>query len=633
MWIWLFLCMLAQGSPTLIWQSHTATPQSWSKLGTKGMFVFPLLHSRDRSMQISPFPMHWEVESTDGKEHTLFIQCLMAGQEIYVATVTVPATGKRVQSDLSLPIQTDDNYGTSLDCEVKDEMKSLANEYISSFDYGSSLFASMTLMLDTEMARQRHAEWMIATTNHQDQGLLLQIEESKWLPRSPMGYLSVRTVVWFADERPLEASQEQALFDWVQQGGHVIVVSSQGFSKQSLWSPWLEDRFSYTVIGEKVFHTELTSGWNGLSAEWTDLTRERYAQAARLEASGSTDVEAYRVGRGRVSLVPNRISAQEAFWLLQDPKANQTGYFQLFGTKAVQGGVEDTVVDSTNHPFFRSRIFESLQADLDLFTLLSNGSLLLLLGVFTILIGPVNMLWKGKRLHWIWRTPFIATFCVLIVFVVNWTVSRGARGASLEFAIWDARSETLALQKQRVYFVGKSDFEELPVLANAHFYPTTPTSQFPATLTDENGTKWWTGVGKLREVYGAWSWHTLTQRRAIRVDNGVLHNDLDSPIQSVLYRDDDGRYWGTSLVESGASATLSPVPDMSRFTLDKWYPDTWKRRPTRTVSWEGLARRTVLFVVEEQPVGWDGAKGAKGELDGLDAAISTPHTIVYGVLP
>ncbi len=633
MWVWFFLCMLAQGAPTLIWQSHTATPQAWNKQGTKGMFVFPLLHSRDRSVQIGPFPMHWEVESTDGKEHTLSIQCLMGRKEIYVATIVVPATGKRITSNFALPMQKDENYSSSLDCQVKEGSKVLANDYVASYSYGSSLFASMTLMLDTETARQSHAEWMIATTNHQDQGVLLQIEESSWLPTDSMGYFAVRTVVWFADERSLDARQEQALFDWVQQGGHVVVVSSQGFSKKSLWSPWLEPRFAYTPIGERVFHEQSGVGWNSLYSEWTDLTRERYAQAARLKASGSTDVEAYRVGRGRVSLVPDRISAEEVFWLLQEPKGNQTGYYQVFGQENDNGTIKDTVVDNTKHPFFNENYFKSLLSDLDLFTLLSNGQLLLLLGVFTILIGPLNMFWKGKRLHWIWRTPLISAGCVLFVFGVNWTVSRGARGASLEFAVWDARTEMLTLQKQRVFFVGKSDFEEMPVVATAQFYPTTPTSRLMATLHDDNGEKRWSGIGKLREVYGALSWHTLTQRRAIRVDDGVLYNDLDCPIQSVLYRSDDGRYWGADTVKSGGSVSLTPVDDMSQFTLGNWYPNSWKSTTTRTTSWDVLAKRTVLFSVEERPVGWDASKGKRGELDKIDAAISKSHTIVYGVLP
>ena len=57
---------------------------------------------------------------------------------------------------------------------------------------------------------------------------------------------------------------------------------------------------------------------------------------------------AYRVGRGRVTLVESSISVQEAFVLLMNPWSNQTGFFSGFRETK-----EEIVVESeTIHPFF-----------------------------------------------------------------------------------------------------------------------------------------------------------------------------------------------------------------------------------------------------------------------------------------
>ena len=41
--------------------------------------------------------------------------------------------------------------------------------------------------------------------------------------------------------------------------------------------------------------------------------------------------------------------------------------------------------------------------------------------------------------------------------MVNWALYDSERGKSVEFAVWDARTEEVLVRKERLYFVNSSD--------------------------------------------------------------------------------------------------------------------------------------------------------------------------------
>ena len=84
------------------------------------------------------------------------------------------------------------------------------------------------------------------------------------------------------------------------------------------------------------------------------------------------------------------------------------------------------------------------------------------------------MFMKGSRLNWIWRTPLIAAVCTLVVLLINWQLMTTERGQSVEFAIWDARSNDLLVRKERLYFVNSSDLETESVAAHTRLLPIRP---------------------------------------------------------------------------------------------------------------------------------------------------------------
>ena len=109
---------------------------------------------------------------------------------------------------------------------------------------------SKTLFIDSSQSRERFPEWMIATELHRMDGDLIHVTETRWLPSDVVAYMGVRTVVWFANERPLSSLQETTLRDWVHFGGHLIVVGTPNFRNRSDWKALIDDRFNLSALEE-----------------------------------------------------------------------------------------------------------------------------------------------------------------------------------------------------------------------------------------------------------------------------------------------------------------------------------------------------------------------------------------------
>ena len=99
----------------------------------------------------------------------------------------------------------------------------------------------------------------------------------------------------------------------------------------------------------------------------------------------------------------------------------------------------------------------NLIENLGILELVPEELILLLLFIFSMAIGPINMFMKGSRLDWVWRTPLIAAVCTLVVLLINSLLMTTERGQSVEFATWDARTNELLVRKERLYFVNSSD--------------------------------------------------------------------------------------------------------------------------------------------------------------------------------
>ena len=624
LWLWTFW-MMAFAAPTMVWEIKSATPSSWKNNKTKGYIVLPLVNEY---CEVGPTPLYWEVSSQNGKEHSMSIECSVSGDRIYTSDFTVEASGT-VSMSAVVPLQDSNDY-SSITCNILDEKRTQVQSTQVTLQVQQISSVSKMIFLDTERTQQTHPEWMIATTQHRQEEMSIHVNETKWLPQQFMGYLGVKTVVWFESERPLENAQEIALLEWVQQGGHVVVVNSPAFQQKSIWSSWLEPRFSFQELNKALVHpTYTTEIWSDVTFGWSSK-RTQYEEVATIRRQGNSSVKAYSVGRGRVSIVEQRMSVEEAFLLLEDPHANQTGFYSTFEEDTIYGG--DIAKSQNQHPFFNGLRLSNMIDTLQLFSLVPSWVLKVVLLCFVILIGPLNMFWKGSRLNWVWRTPLIALLCTIIVLCLNGYLNSDGRGLSTEFAIWDARSNDLFLRKERLYFVSNSSLETQTVQSHSQHLPMNPDSSQYGTLYNKNGVQRWTNFAKLRDVQALLSWHHVSQRRGIRVENEIVYNDLDKPVFNVLYRDNDGMYWRAQSVLEGNSETLIEDSEFTTLDLGRWMHEDWRSQNARTLSWKNLPKHTVFFEIKDAVV-WDAVEASDGKFDEVDGVTSSVYTLVYGVLP
>ena len=132
-----------------------------------------------------------------------------------------------------------------------------------------------------------------------------------------------------------------------------------------------------------------------------------------------------------------------------------------------------------------------------------------LLFVFSMMVGPINMAMKGSRLNWVWRTPLIAIVCTGIVLVVNWAYTTSARGKSVEFAVWDARTQEVFVRKERLYFVNSSELETEPVSSHTRLLPIRTDRDSIAVLHESKDGGTWKDLSRMRQVQSLLSWHKL----------------------------------------------------------------------------------------------------------------------------
>lgn len=634
-WVWV-IWVMAVASPTLIWEVNSAEPAAWKTNKTKGYIVLPLVNEY---CEQGPTQLYWEVSSVDGKEHSMQIECFSVGSRIYQNNFTV-AKGATVTQSAVLPLQGLEDYN-SVSCVVLNEKMTQLQSTQIMYQEQNLSSVSKVVFLGTERTQQTHPEWMISTIQHRRENMVTDVNETKWLPQKFTGYFGIKTVVWFESERSLSEVQEQAVLEWVKQGGHLVVVNSPAFHNKTIWSPWLEQRFSFQELNEELVNPPVSDLlWSDISVEWSRSTREQYESVAMINRSRSeaSTLKAYRVGRGRISIVDQRISAEMAFRILEDPFANQTGFYATFTSYEDSNQSFDKVSEHTQHPFFHSYKLSTWIEEVQLFNLVPAWVLRLVLWGFVILIGPVNMFWKGSRLNWVWRTPLIALFCTIVVLGLNRYLNSEGRGLSNEFVMLDLRSDDLFLRKERLYFVGKSALESEEVHAHSQHLPMNPGSGSGyATLINEDGVQDWINFSKLRDVQALLSWHQVTQRRGLRIENGVAYNDLDQSVFDVLYRDKEGAYWQADTIAKGESISLVKDLEFTRLNLDKWnfrdhsYQNV-NNETVRTLSWNHLPKHTALFLLKE-PATWDAMDVSDGHFDKVDGIISNAHTLVYEVLP
>lgn len=619
LWLW---CLSAVASPSLVWEEYTADSERWKNKKTEGFIVLPLAPS---TYELAPTPLVWEIRSVDGKAHMISIRCDLYGDVLYESEWIVESISK---GSAVIPIQGASDYD-QLQCFVSDEEDRQLQTVTSMSSLSGVVEHSKVVFIDAPQSRERFPEWMIATQTHREDADFVQVSESDWVPTDFVAYMGVRTVVWFANERPITPMQEEALRDWVQFGGHLIVVGAPNFRIRAAWSNLIDERFTLSMLDEQVLPIKTAAvAWMDLKSSYSIVQQRQFKQLVEFEYSGYTDIESYRVGRGQVTLVDESSSVQEALTLLVNPWANQTGFFAGFQQK-------DSVIvfaSESIHPFFEgyeyslNRVIKSL----GLFELVPEELILLLLFIFSMVIGPINMFMKGSRLHWIWRTPLIAVVCTLIVLLINWQLMTSERGQSVEFAIWDARSNDLLVRKERVYFVNSSDLETGSVVAHTRLLPIRSNRDSVAVLQENKDGSTWKDLSKMRQVHPILSWHKLPQRRGVRVENGTVYNDLDVPLEQLLFRDLDGTYWASDTVPSGGSQSLTEVAKKPTFL--EFYPSKWRDHDMISMHWDQMPRHTVLFVLKDKVI-WDGLESSNGDFDKVDSAISDVHTIVYGVLP
>ena len=620
-WFWAWF-MTVMATPSLVWQDETADPGRWKNTRTEGFVVLPFAQS---TFDLAPTPLVWEVRSVDGKAHLIRIVCDLYGDVMYESEWLVESI---VSGSTVIPIQAPSDYD-QLQCVVYDEQRRKLQSVSATTNLSGIVDHSKTLFIDSSQSRERFPEWMISTELHRMDEDLIHVSETSWLPSDVVAYMGIRTVVWFANERPLSSLQETTLRDWVHFGGHLIVVGTPNFRNRSEWGTLIHERFDLSTLDESVLpFMTVQSSWFNLKGEYSLEQHRQFKKLVDMEYPGTTSVEAYRVGRGRLTLAGSSISVQEAFVLLMDPWGNQTGFFS--GFRKERG--EIVVETETIHPFFEGYFYgmNDLIKGLGLFELVPEEVIVFLLFIFSMIIGPINMAMKGSRLHWVWRTPLIAMVCTLIVLMINWTYTTAARGKSVEFAMWDARSEEVLVRKERLYFVNSSELETEPVTAHTRLLPIREDGGNIAILKESKDGSTWEDLSKMRQVQPLLSWHKLPQRRGVRVDNGTVFNDLDVPLDQVTFRDADGEYWVSSEISAGSSQQLTEL--LSPWQFRSFFPEVWKKHELLNVHWNNMAKNTILFVLNEKVI-WDGLESTNGNFDQVDGAISDVHTIVYGVLP
>ena len=608
-----------------LWFGKSLVPnQNVGKINRQKVSSFCLARA---SFEIAPTPLVWEVRSVDGKTHLIRIRCDLYGDVLYESEWLVESV---LKGSAVIPIQGASDYET-LQCIVFNDGQMNLQTVTSMSTTSEVTDNSKVLFIDSPQSRERYPEWMIATQSHRDDADFVQMSETEWLPTDFVAYMGVKSVVWFANERPITSLQEEAIRDWVQFGGHLVVVGTPNFRIRKSWKNFIDDRFVMSLVGEEVLplnSATITNALKDLELGYSIEQRRQFSQVAEFKAPSSTMIETYRMGRGQVTLVEESSSVHEALALLLNPWSNQTGFFAGFK----QQNSVVTAGSESEHPFFTGYEYslKSVIKSLGLFELVPDELILLLLFLFSMVIGPINMFMKGSRLNWVWRTPLIATGCTLVVLLINWQSMTAERGQSVEFAIWDARSSELLLRKERLYFVNSSDLETESLVAHTRLLPIRPNRDSLAVLKENTDGRRWEDLSKMRQVHPIMSWHKIPQRRGVRVENYTVYNDLDVPLEQLSFRDLNGTHWTSDTVPAGGSQPLTEA-SLDPLIMDL-FPDIWKKHEMISMHWDDMPFNTVLFVLKEKVI-WDGLESSNGNFDKVDAAISDVHTIVYGVLP
>ena len=161
--------------------------------------------------------------------------------------------GLSLSGSAVIPVQGMSDYDP-VQCVVYDANKRTLQSVSARVNLSGLVDHSKTLYIDSNQSRERFPEWMIAAELHRMDEDLIHVAETRWLPSDVVAYMGVRTVVWFANERPLSSLQETTLRDWVYFGGHLVVVGTPNFRNRAEWKGLIEDRFNIALLSELFCH-------------------------------------------------------------------------------------------------------------------------------------------------------------------------------------------------------------------------------------------------------------------------------------------------------------------------------------------------------------------------------------------
>ncbi len=415
------------------------------------------------------------------------------------------------------------------------------------------------------------------------------------LPVDWRGYFGIEQLVMTGDEfDSLAPAQQQALERWLLFGGRLFLVGTAEHSER------FRQRFSPVLAADSLAQVNSET--------------QLYSIPAPLF-----------LGYGRVSFIAQQSSQVPAAQIAQ----------QLESTRVYTPFIYESGRSYESSNWSLGKNFEGFGEGM--------GIVLVLLALYALLVGPVNVLFlapEGRRM-WIYlTTPALAVSATVVLysFILLRDGTGGVGRRSVAVLLDPVRTQALLFQEQAYQsglllnsdFALPEDVELRPRDFEVSYSQNQGTFGFPqqAQFSRENERvfgDWFVN----RRIAGHSLAHLITSRGRIEISGvasrrPIAHSYFRTALRALVFRDRDGRYWKSdAALRAGQAGALSPVPphevdlnlcriispNLSSDLVRELASDYWSRDSKRS-GFCALLADSREFAIETLPsISWQDTEG------------------------
>ena len=601
----------------VIWNLPDITSRQWPILhkGIEGKVTIPF----DGSIGRGVLPLFVELEHNGKEEVEVEVTLGQSSDHVFKQTLMLKP-GEKKFYEWEVPLKSDlyYTYGTILI-----EGRTVAN-ISSSFDmfspeyFRSSMRSPPRLILSTPPSQKAYPEWFAASQLHNETNAGAKfLSDDHYLPSKHSGYSALFTVIWFIDEVTIEPRKRKALANWVKNGGHLIVIGDekklQGMDE---FSSWQEERFEADApMTNSIVGDAFSSGMLSLNI----FQKDDYKKVMDLNGIKQNKHEQWKMGFGFLTTVSQHVSLEQAYQLQMNFLNNKT---ELYNSDDVTPFDLPMDIQSDYYRgLWNSTTIYDLKENWAELELAPEWVIVLLSYFFLMLVGPINLIvaLRKNRMILLGSTPLIATFCVFVVFGVNFLLhTKSVRGISAHRTLFDQRASEVISTEQRLFFLSRRLSDELQPTANSTLTPVTHDYRTEYMLEVRGNEQTYRRYADYREVSSHWGWYQNTHRVKLSIENGQVKNNFDFEIKEIYYSDVSGKLWRAKNIAPGKSVNLEELN--GPFKLSHWKQPAL---PSFRPRWETLPKQT--YILRTNHIGL-------GVSDEISEKISLKEQIIYGVL-